>query len=80
MPRHVSGSDEQNYLLILKATTLPILWRDLISQPIAPVSLVAGGVDTTRPRHQGMRKKILVRIFGTKKTNEAKVALLYCTL
>jgi hypothetical protein len=36
-----------------KATTLCIPRRDSISRPIAPVSLVAGGDDTTIPRRQG---------------------------
>jgi hypothetical protein len=31
----------------------PIPQRDSISQPIAPISLVAGGDDTARPRHRG---------------------------
>jgi hypothetical protein len=30
----------------------PILWRDSILRPIAPVSSMAGGDDTTRPHHQ----------------------------
>jgi hypothetical protein len=33
----------------------PMPWRDSISQPIAPVSLVSGGDDITRPRRQGKR-------------------------
>jgi hypothetical protein len=31
----------------------PIPWRESISRPISPISLVAGGDDTTRPRRQG---------------------------
>jgi hypothetical protein len=34
-----------------KATTLHL--RDSISRPIAPIFSMAGGDDTTRPRHQG---------------------------
>jgi hypothetical protein len=30
----------------------PMLWRDSISRPLAPVSSVEGGDDTTRPRRQ----------------------------
>jgi hypothetical protein len=41
--REKSGNPEIN----------PIPWRDSITRPIAPVSLVAGGDDTTGPRRQG---------------------------
>jgi hypothetical protein len=37
----------------IKATTLPVTWRDSISRPIAPVSSVADGDYTTRPRRLG---------------------------
>jgi hypothetical protein len=30
-------------------------WRDSISRPIAPVSSVAGGADTTAPRREGTK-------------------------
>jgi hypothetical protein len=39
-----------------KTTTLGIPWRDLISRPIALVSSVAGGDDTTRPHRKGGRE------------------------
>jgi hypothetical protein len=37
----------------LKKSYLPIPWRDSISRPIAPVSSVECGDDTTRPRRHG---------------------------
>jgi hypothetical protein len=49
---HPMGKNSPN--LVTLATTLGIPWRDSILQPIAPVSLVASGDDTTRPRLQGM--------------------------
>jgi hypothetical protein len=30
----------------------PTSWRDSVSRPVAPITSVTGGDDTTRPRHQ----------------------------
>jgi hypothetical protein len=47
-----------------KATYHPIPWRDSISRPIDPVSSVADGDNSARPRRQGE-----LRIFFTKGAN-----------
>jgi hypothetical protein len=49
-------SEFMQYILTLKKyfkSCHPTPWRDLMSRPIAPVSLVAGGDYTTSPRLQG---------------------------
>jgi hypothetical protein len=50
--------DDTNYdYFLFKRYSHPIPWRDSISRPIAPVSSVAGGDDTTWPRRlQGNRR------------------------
>jgi hypothetical protein len=40
------NQSKQMFLFLFK-TYHPITWRDSISQPIAPVSSVAGGANTT---------------------------------
>jgi hypothetical protein len=53
--RHETFVLKGDLCFLLKAAyhTLCISWRDSISWPIAPVSSVAGGDDTTRPSRQG---------------------------
>jgi hypothetical protein len=55
---------EQSFFnfVFIKTTTLCIPWRDSISRPIAPISSVAGGDVTTRPRRQGSNTVVTFKL------------------